>query len=73
MFPLGVALLNLGYAAVYTGIANILNGGNGPTFAEALGFNRKIAPPGAEKPNLTGQVPNVSSMSGSRPIGGMAR
>lgn len=71
MFPLGVLCLILGYAATYTGAANLGNGGGGPTLAESLGFKTVIAPPGADKPNLTGQpaaTPNVGSMSGSRPL-----
>jgi len=55
VFALGVFLLFTGYAAVYTDYANLANGGQGPTYAEALGFAAKVAPPGAEKPNLTGQ------------------
>lgn len=61
MFPLGVVFLFLGYAAVYTGVANLTNGGQGPTLSEALGFTVKLAPPGADKPNLTGQPPNQAS------------
>ena len=71
MFALGVLCLIAGYAGIYTGIANIKNGGQGPTFSESLGFKTAIAPPGADKPNLTGQpatTPNVGTMSGSRSL-----
>lgn len=57
MFSLGVMLLTLGYAEVYTAIANLRNGGNGPRLTESLGFAVNLAPPGSEQPNLTGQPP----------------
>jgi hypothetical protein len=51
VFSAGLAFLFAGYAAVYTGIANLLNGGNGPTFAQSLGFQGgALAPPGADYP-----------------------
>lgn len=71
MFSLGVYLVFFGYAAVYTGIANLLNGGNGPTYGEALGFQTMVAPPGADKPNLTGQPAVVGAIGGK--IGGKAK
>lgn len=59
MFAIGVMLLILGYAEMYVGIANIRNGGSGPTLSEALGMKIAVAPPGAERPNLTGQPPVI--------------
>lgn len=50
MFSLGSFLLTVGYALVYAGIANLRNGGQGPTIAEALGFTTTLAPPGADLP-----------------------
>lgn len=51
MFTIAVWLLFSGYAAIYTGIANLLNGMSGPTFMEALGVTAVVAPPGADHPN----------------------
>lgn len=55
MMALGIVFLFFGYGALYTGLANMRNGQQGPTYAEAIGFKELVAPPGAEKPNLTGQ------------------
>lgn len=48
MFSLGVFMLWLGYAFVYTAIANIRNGYQGPRLSESLGLRLMIAPPSAE-------------------------
>jgi hypothetical protein len=57
MFSLGAFLIYFGYAMVYMGIANILNGGNGPTAGEVLGIKGgALAPPGADRPSLGQQA-----------------
>jgi len=49
MFSLGVAFIAAGYAAIFTGVANLRNGGAGPTFLQSLGFRSgAVAPPGSE-------------------------
>lgn len=58
MFSLAAILLSGGYALIYTGLANLRNGGNGPTLAESFGFKTAVAPPGSDHPNLTGQAPS---------------
>lgn len=70
MLALAAMLLSAGYALIYTGVANIRNGGSGPTLAEALGFKMAVAPPGADHPNLTGQAPGVGSTVGGE-VGGV--
>lgn len=40
MFPVAVILTILGYTFVYTGIANLGNGGAGPSIWEALGWGK---------------------------------
>ena len=62
MFSLGVAMITFGWAAMYAGVANVVNGGNGPTLRESLGLKTAIAPPGANAPNLTGQPPSGTSV-----------
>lgn len=63
MFGLGVALLLLGYNMVYTGISNLLNGGNGPGFFEALGITNTLS-----SPATTNRAPNSSgSQTGPPP------
>lgn len=57
MFSLAVALIHIGYAFIYTGVANLRNGGTGPTLSEAMGLPTRLAPPGADKPTPTGQAP----------------
>lgn len=70
MFPLGVIVFFLGYAFLYTGTANMLNGGQGPKLAESLGFPQPVAPP-SQKPNLMGQPPSgVGFASGKNQTGG---
>lgn len=64
MFALGVILLMVGYAGVYTGVANLNNGGTGPRLPEALGFKTAVAPPGSDAPNLTGQPPSGQGTGG---------
>jgi hypothetical protein len=70
MFELGILLLTLGYAGVYTGSANLINGGMGPRLPEALGFKTAIAPPGSDAPNLTGQPPAQPNQPSGTPGGG---
>lgn len=58
----GIAALFLGYSMVYTGIVNLLNGGQGPTLFEAMGFTGKLNSPatktvGNTGSNQTGQPP----------------
>lgn len=67
MFSLGVLLLNMGYAFIYTGVANLMNGGTGPTLSESMGLPRRLAPPGADKPNIMGQPPQSAPSSPSTP------
>lgn len=38
MFTFGIVFVFVGYAIAYTGIANAINGGQGPSFAQSLGF-----------------------------------
>jgi hypothetical protein len=57
MFPVAIALILIGYAMVYTGAANLINGGQGPKLLESLGLKEAIAPPGADKAILSGQPP----------------
>lgn len=58
MFPAGAVLMFIGYALIYTGVANLLNGGNGPTFGESLGIQGgALAPPGADKPQRFQLIP----------------
>lgn len=38
MFSIGIVFVLVGYAIAYTGVANAINGGQGPTFAQSLGF-----------------------------------
>lgn len=62
MFGLGALMLGVGYAALYSGLSNALNGGQGPTFFEALGIKTAIAPPGADHPSkLVPAPPNVQT------------
>jgi len=42
MFILGVAFLIIGYALQYTGAVNMLNGGQGPTFWQAIGIESDL-------------------------------
>lgn len=49
MFPLGILVFFASYAMAYTGVANLLNGGSGPTLSESLGFKMRLAPPGAQQ------------------------
>lgn len=53
-------LIALGYAAIYTGAANLHNGGQGPTLLQSLGFAGTVAPPGSDQPNLMGQPPKAA-------------
>lgn len=69
MFPIGVALMFLGYAFLYTGTANVLNGGQGPKLFESLGFPQPVAPP-SQKPNLMGQPPSGVGAGGGGSGGG---
>lgn len=68
MLGLGVAALILGYAAVYTGISNLLNGGNGPKYFESLGVKNPLSSPATDRvPNGSGSqvgppaLPNLPS------------
>lgn len=70
MFSLGVYALIVGYACLYTGVANLLNRGAGPTLREAVGIKTALAPPGADYPNLTGQPPNPNTTPPSADNGG---
>lgn len=63
MFALGVAVYIFGYALVYTGLSNLLNGGNGPTLFESLGITGHLSSPADNKPaqgsgNQSGQAPS---------------
>jgi hypothetical protein len=69
MFPLGVLLLIVSYAMVYTGGLNLANGGKGPTLAASLGIPVTIAPQAKSAPNLTGQ-PAAGPVQGA--VGGPA-
>lgn len=46
----GILSIFLGYAMLYTGVANLRNGGQGPRLWEALGFREAITPPGGGSP-----------------------
>ena len=70
MFFFGVILMYAGYAFVYSGIANLLNGGQGPHLSESLGFKTPLIPPGADRNILTpdtGAPPAASASGGSPP------
>lgn len=69
MFSLGVLLLQFGYAFVYTCIANLMNGGTGPTLSESMGLKARLAPPGADKPNTMGMPPSGPSSPKPAPRG----
>lgn len=45
MGALGILLMWVGYAMMYSGFTNVTNGVNGPTVWEAMGFTNVIAPP----------------------------
>ena len=67
MFPLGILVFFASYAMAYTGIANLLNGGSGPTFSESLGFKMRLAPPGAnqiQSPSNPIANTNIPSIAG---------
>lgn len=66
MFPFGVACVILGYAIMYYGVNNLVNGGQGPTIAQTLGLKSELSvePTIRDKPiaNQTGQ-PATSNQS----------
>lgn len=45
MFPLGILMFFMGYAMIYTGLANLLNGNQGPRLSQSLGLQMVLAPP----------------------------
>ena len=62
MFPLGVALLIVGYGIAYWGAQNLRNGGKGPGFGETFGLGSSLTTEETTptvKPNLTGQPPTT--------------
>lgn len=76
-FAIGVAVMLLGYTALYSGQSNLLSGGHGTGFLAALGFSNPISHgDGAvgqwattvanDIPNLTGNTPQKG---GSAPVG----
>lgn len=68
MFPVGILLFFAGYAFEYTGTANLLNGGQGPSLSQALGVPVRVAPP-SQRPNLSGQPP-ATAVGGAGAGGG---
>lgn len=64
MFGLGVFALILGYSMVYTGVSNLLNGGNGPKLFEAMGITNTLSSPASNRVgqgggNQVGPVPST--------------
>lgn len=66
MFPLGVALLVLGYAVAYWGGMNVKTGGQGPGFAETLGLPKGTLTTEEEAKGL-GKVGSLGNLTGQPP------
>lgn len=63
-FAVGVALMLLGYTALYVGQSNMASGGHGATFLEAMGFTagpaeKFITTAENSVPNLSGNTPQT--------------
>lgn len=73
-FAIGVAIMLLGYAALYSGQSMMKSGGHGVPFLQALGINGvqtfgttetlirngKPVDPGSDVPNLSGNTPQTA-------------
>jgi hypothetical protein len=74
MFGAGVIAVTLGYALLYTGASNLMNGGKGPTFIGSLGFNKTLTSPADYKTGTSGsQIGNVPNAPQPNPSGGTGK
>lgn len=70
MNALAYALLIIGYTVFYYGMANIHNGGKGPSLSSSFGFSSPIAAPGdipgtaMGSSNQTGQPASANASPG---------
>ena len=56
MRTIGFLVWYAGYALAYWGIANAINGGQGPTISEVFGLKNRITLPGTKRPDLAGKA-----------------